>query len=164
MMKATDAIKNTLVSTQQMLQQYLSDFSDDDLLVRPVPAANHTAWQLGHLIASEAMLGSMLPGATYPELPASLKAQADGKSAKSTPPGGYLKKAEYVDWFNKVRNATIAQVERMSDADLDKPTPGDWAAWAPNLGALLLLTANHTLMHAGQFTVVRRALGKPVLF
>ena len=27
-----------------------------------------------------------------------------------------------------------------------------------------LLMANHTLMHAGQFTVVRRALNKPILF
>ena len=41
---------------------------------------------------------------------------------------------------------------------------GDFAKWAPTIGALLLLTANHTLMHAGQFTVVRRALNKPVLF
>ena len=32
------------------------------------------------------------------------------------------------------------------------------------LGAMLILIGNHTLMHAGQFTVVRRALNKPVLF
>jgi hypothetical protein len=163
-MKATDTIKTALTSTQQMLQQYLSDLSDADLLIRPVPNANHIAWQLGHLIASEVMLGAMVPGASYPELPAELKSQADGKSAQAPPAGGYLKKAEYLDWFNKVRGATIATVERMSDADLDKPTPPDWASWAPNLGALLLLTANHTLMHAGQFSVVRRSLGKPVLF
>jgi hypothetical protein len=55
-------------------------------------------------------------------------------------------------------------VEKLTDADLDKPTPGDWAQWAPNLGALLVLTANHTLMHAGQFSVTRRALNKPVVF
>jgi len=29
---------------------------------------------------------------------------------------------------------------------------------------LLILTANHTLMHGGQFTVTRRALNKPVVF
>ena len=38
------------------------------------------------------------------------------------------------------------------------------AQMAPTLGALLLLNANHVMMHAGQFTVVRRKLGKPVLF
>jgi hypothetical protein len=163
-MNARDVINNNLKATQGMLQQFLSDLSDEDLLVRPVPAANHIAWQLGHLIASEVMIGEMMPGAKYPELPASLKSQMSGKTAKETPPGGFLKKAEYLDWFNKVRAATIAGVERLSDADLDKPTPPDWAAWAPNLGALLVLTGNHTLMHAGQFSVVRRALNKPVLF
>jgi hypothetical protein len=163
-MNAKDAIKLSLKSTGDMLSQYLADFSDQDILVKPVPAANNAAWQVGHLIAVEAMLRDMLPGATYPELPAGLMAYADGKTSKTTPPGGYLKKAEYVDWFSKVRSATLANVDRLSDADLDKPTPGDFAAWAPTLGALLVLTANHTLMHAGQFSVVRRALNKPVLF
>jgi len=32
------------------------------------------------------------------------------------------------------------------------------------VGALLLLHANHVLMHAGQFTVVRRKLNKPIIF
>jgi hypothetical protein len=163
-MNARDVIKQSLQSTQTMLQQYLADLSDEDLLVRPVPAANHIAWQLGHLIACEAMLGQVVPGATYPEVPAGLMAQADGKTAKTPPPGGYLKKADYLKWFDKVRAATLANVDRLSDADLDKPTPGDWAQWAPTIGALLVLTSNHTLMHAGQFSVVRRALDKPVLF
>jgi hypothetical protein len=38
------------------------------------------------------------------------------------------------------------------------------AKFAPTVGAMLLLNANHVLMHAGQFSVVRRKLGKPVLF
>ncbi len=163
-MQAKDVIKKSLESTQYLLQQFVADLSDDDLLVRPVPGANHVAWQLGHLIASEAAMGGLLPGAAYPELPAGLQSQMSGKTARETPPGGYLKKADYLQWFNKVRAATIAAVDRLSDADLDRPTPEDWAKWAPTLGALLVLTSNHTLMHAGQFSVVRRALNKPVLF
>ena len=50
------------------------------------------------------------------------------------------------------------------DADLDRANEGKMAKFAPNLGALFQLVANHSLMHAGQFTVVRRALNKPVLF
>jgi hypothetical protein len=38
------------------------------------------------------------------------------------------------------------------------------AKFAPTVMALFLLTANHQMMHAGQFSVVRRKLGKPVLF
>ena len=37
-------------------------------------------------------------------------------------------------------------------------------AYAPTLGKLLLLAADHTLMHAAQFSVVRRKLGKPIVF
>ena len=40
------------------------------------------------------------------------------------------------------------------------PTTGNIAQFAPTHGALVLLVSNHTLMHSGQFTVVRRKLGK----
>src|SRR5262249_28655457 len=143
---------------------YLSDLSDADLLVRPVPGANHIAWQLGHLIVAEPMLlADQLPGATYPELPAGFKEQHDKKTAAVDPPKGYGTKASYLELFGKMRGATIANLAKISEADLDKPTTNMMANLAPTLGALLLLTANHTTMHSGQFTVVRRKLGKPVL-
>lgn len=164
-MQAKDVLKKALSSTQHLLAGYFSDLSDADLLIRPVPSANHIAWQVGHLIASEAfLLGSALPGATYPELPDALKNEGSGQSAKTPPAAGYMKKDDYLQWFNKVRQASIANVDRMADADFDKPNTGPLSNFAPNLGDLVILVANHTLMHAGQFTVVRRALGKPVLF
>jgi hypothetical protein len=163
-MNVRDALTLSLTSTQGVVHQYLSDLSDADLLVRPVPAANHIAWQIGHLIASEAWMGSLFPGSKYPELPATIQAAFDGKNANVTPPGGYLKKAEYLEWFDKVRKATLAVVEQLNESDLDKTTPPECAQWAPTIGHLMVLTSTHTMMHAGQFTVVRRALGKPVLF
>lgn len=162
-MQTKDAIKLALKSTSDILNMYLSDLSDQDLTVRPVPAANNIAWQVGHLITSEHAMDKVLPGIQYPELPAGMKEAYGNKSASTVPSAGYLKKAQFLDLFNKIRSATVAHVERMSDADFDKPTTGSMAQWAPTLGALLLLTANHTMMHAGQFTVVRRALNKPVL-
>jgi uncharacterized damage-inducible protein DinB len=79
-------------------------------------------------------------------------------------PDGFATKAEYAKRFNDVRNATVAAVGQLSDTDLDRPTQGQMAPFAPKLGNLLILVANHTLMHAGQFSVLRRKLGKPVLF
>lgn len=163
-MNAKDAIRTALTSTQNILTWYLADLSDADLLVRPAPNANHIAWQLGHLIASEVQLGKMVPGAAYPELPAGFAEQHNKTTAAAEPPTGFRSKEEYLGLFKKVREATLATLAKISDADLDKPTPGDMAKFAPNLGALLLLQSNHTLMHAGQFSVVRRKLGKPVLF
>ena len=163
-MNAKEPIKIALTSTQNLLNWYLSDLSDADLTIRPVPSANNIAWQLGHLITSERMVQAESPGATYPDLPASFGDHYGRKGASETPPGGYLKKAEYLDWFNKMRTATLANLDKITDADLDKPTSGNMAKFAPNLAALYMLNANHTMMHAGQFSVVRRALGKPILF
>jgi hypothetical protein len=164
-MTAKDAIKTALTATQNLLSWYLSDLSDADLLVRPAPGANHAAWQLGHLIQAEcSLLGKQAPGAAYPELPAGFKERYTKPTAANDAPKDFATKAEYLGLFNKVREATLANLARLSDADLDRPTTGDMAKFAPTLGALFLLVSNHTLMHAGQFTVTRRKLGKPVLF
>ena len=162
-MKAQDAIRGALTSSQHMLGMFLNDLSDADLLVRPVPNANHIAWQLGHLIVSESnMSHGYLPDAAYPELPAGFAERHSRET--STKDTGFGTKAEYLGLFNKVRQATIDAVGKLSDADLDKPITGKMAEMVPNIGALLLLNADHVMMHAGQFTCVRRKLGKPILF
>jgi hypothetical protein len=162
-MNAKDAIKTALTSTQRLLAWYVSDLSDADLLVRPVPQANHIAWQLGHLIVTEYKTKDLLPGASFPELPAGFAEQHTSQTARAEPPTGFATKAQYLDLFNKVRGASLATLERMAEADLDKPVQGRMAQIAPTLGALLLLGGTHTMMHTGQFSVVRRKLGKPVL-
>jgi hypothetical protein len=164
-MNAKDVIKTSLTSTRDLLGSYVGDLSDADLLVRPVPGANHIAWQLGHLIHAEGyLLGPELPGVAYPELPAGFSGQHGKENAAMDPPKGFKTKAEYLDLFNRCRAATLAAVDKLSDADFDKPNKGPMKQFAPTLGKLLLLQSNHVLMHAGQFTVVRRKLGKPVLF
>ena len=164
-MNAKDAIQTSLHATKGMLSMYLADFSDADLLVRPVPGANHTAWQLGHLIAAEVQLvGKNVPRATYPELPKGFAEQHDKKTATIDTPTAFLGKSAYLNLFGMVRESTLANTARLTDSDFDIPVTGDMAKYAPTLGALLLLVSNHTLMHAGQFTVVRRKLGKPILF
>jgi hypothetical protein len=103
-----------------------------------------------------------VPEADYPELPRGFAELHGNEGAKRDE--GFLTKAEYLALFEKVRNATIAAVGRLTDADLDRPVAGKMRAFAPTLGKLFLMVSDHTLMHAGQFTVIRRKLGKPVLF
>src|SRR5581483_7580403 len=124
LMNARDAIKTALTSTQFMLGKYLEDLSDADLLVRPVPNANHVAWQLGHLAAAERQLGAQIPGAAYPELPAGWAEQHNKTTASIEPAKGFATKAEYLAQLNKGRDATLAALAKLSDADLDKPTEG----------------------------------------
>jgi uncharacterized damage-inducible protein DinB len=164
-MNGREVVKIALQSTQQNLSMYLADMSDEEIRIRPVPGANTIAWQLAHLIVAEKfLLDGELPGVTYPAIPAALAEFGSERTGKVDPPGGYLPKAQYLETFMQMRGATITAVDKITDSDLDKPVKNVMAKHAPTLGALLILTANHTLMHSGQFTVTRRLLKKPVLF
>jgi hypothetical protein len=163
-MNAKEAIRISLGASERLLPMYLNDLSDADILIRPVPDANHIAWQLGHVIASECRLGRQLPGSTYPELPAGFAEQHVKGNSKTDPPKGFGSKGQYLELFTKVRQATLANLEKLSEVDLDKPATGDIAKMAPTLGAILLLAASHAVLHIGQFSAVRRKLGKPVVF
>lgn len=149
-MTGKEVAKRALLSTKTMVPMYLSDLSDEDMWLQPVPGANTIGWQMNHLIDSEQkLISEAVPGAVYTDVKA---------------PGEKAAKAEYIAQFTRVRDATLANVDRLADSDLDKPNTGRLAHFAPTMADLILLIANHTLMHAGQFTVLRRKVGKPVLF
>jgi hypothetical protein len=163
-MNGSQAIQAVTKMTSTTVTKLLSDLSDADLLIRPVPGAHHIAWQLGHVISAEVQIvKGQLPQTPYPELPAGFAEQHSKEVAMKDPPTGYLTKAQYLDLFDKVRAATLAAVSRLSDAELDKPTEGRLKEFFPTLGNVMFLAANHPMMHVGQITVVRRKLGKPVL-
>lgn len=161
-MNACQLAEHSLKFTQLIINGSLGDLSDADLLVRPVEGANHIAWQIGHLIVTERRLAGQLPGAMYPELPAGFADKYGNNPAAQNVTDGFATKDQYVDLFNQTRAATLAAVAKLNDADLDKPAKGP--ANISNLGGLLNLVAVHSIMHGGQFSVVRRKLGKPVLF
>ncbi len=164
-MRGKDVVKNALTSAQDTMLMFLGDLADKDLTVRPVPGANNIAWQLAHLTTAEKfLLEGELPNVEYPAIPPAIAELGSDRTGKADPAGGYLSKAHYIEALGKMRAATLAAVEKLSDNDLDKPVTNVMAKYAPTLGALLILTANHTLMHGGQFTVVRRMLNKPVIF
>jgi len=163
-MTGKDVLKSALSSTQHMLGMFVADLSDADLLARPVPNANHIAWQLGHIIVGEHSFVSVAGGgALVPKLPEGFAEKHTKKTASEDSPGAFFTKVEYMDLANKTREAALATLDKLNDADFDKPTTGDIARFAPTIGSVFMLIANHTMMHAGQFSVVRRKLGKPVL-
>jgi hypothetical protein len=149
------------------LSHTLADFTDADMFVRPCPGANHTAWQLGHLISAEASVQKNLSPSTAIALPAgfndvfSMEANKNDDASKFAP---FNTKSQLLDLFTKVRGGTVTWIESLSTEQLDAPTPDKYKMWASSLGALASGQIQHTLMHLGQFQVIRRKLGKPVLF
>lgn len=163
-MNAKDAIRGSAALSLSVLKGYFSDMTDAELMQRPGPGCNHLAWQLGHLIKSEAgLLNDVCPGAAA-ELPAGFAEQHSKETTGSDDPSKFCTKQQYIDLFDKVRAATLAALDKLPDADLDQPGPERMRDFCPTVGSLFNLIATHPMMHAGQFVPVRRVLGKPVLF
>lgn len=158
-------VAGSLNSNLEFFKMTLADFSDADMLVRPVPAANHTAWQIGHLIGSETqMVNAVAPG-RMPTLPEGFAAKFTKETAPDDNPADFPNKAELLALFERQRAATVAWSKSLHDADLDRPMPDEnMREFIPNVGALLAIIPNHVMMHMGQIQVIRRKLGKPVLF
>lgn len=162
-MNAQDAIRATLDTTSMILTSYISDLSDADLMCRPAKGCNHLAWQLGHLIASEcSLLESVAPGAGV-ELPAGFVEKHSKETCGEDDQAKFCTKQEYLDLFDKVHAASLAALEKTSEADLDAESPEKFRQMFPTVGNIYVLIAMHGMMHAGQFVPVRRELGKPVL-
>jgi hypothetical protein len=163
-MNAREAIRSSIEMANMIGSGYLEDLSDADLMVRPVPGANHIAWQLGHLIASsQGMVDTAFPG-TMPPLPAGFQEKHTPETSASDDPGAFHSKAEYVKLMNAQREAALNKLASLSDADLDRPAPEEYQAYIKTLGDLFGIQGSHLLMHAGQWAVVRRKLGRKPLF
>jgi len=161
-MTAKDVIRHSLEMCHGVLKQYLGDLTDADLLIRPVPGANHSAWMLGHLLISENGLNEL--GLAMPALPEGFAAAYTKETARSDDPAKFHKKAQYLQWLEEQRAATLAHLAALPEADLDKPTPEEAQAYAPTIGIMLNVIGIHDMMHASQIALVRRKLGKPALF
>jgi uncharacterized damage-inducible protein DinB len=162
-MNAQDAIRGTLEMSTFVLKAYVGDLTDAELLNRPGKGCNHLAWQLGHLISSEAhLLNAIKPGAAA-DLPEGFVEQHSKAAAGEDDPARFCSLKTYLDLLDKSNAATLAALATFSEEDLDGPSPEDYRKVFPTVGSIFLLIATHPMMHAGQVVPVRRALGKPVV-
>jgi len=163
-MNARDAIKAAFPQSDMIVQAYLGDLTDDELLVRVVDGSNHIAWQLGHLINSERhMIEQTVPG-SMPPLPDGFADKHSKETAGSDDRSAFLSKDEYLELYQQQRAATLQALDSLSDDDLDKPGPESLQQIAPTVAAVFTMQPTHWLMHAGQWAVIRRKLGRPPLF
>src|SRR5258705_2582516 len=98
-MNAKDVIRQSFGLNDAILNGYLGDLSDADLLLRPVEGQNHIAWQLGHLINSErGMLEGIKPGSS-PELPAGFSEAHSRDACTSDDPNQFASKTRYLELY-----------------------------------------------------------------
>ncbi len=162
-MNAKDAFRSSSKLSSMVLKTYISDLDDADLMRRPGEGCNHLAWQLGHLISSEIhLLNNVVPGEGT-ELPDGFADAHSKEQSNNDDPAGFHGKETYIELFDKVRAASLAALDAYAESDLDNPAPEDFRNFCPTMGDMFTLIANHPMMHAGQFVIVRRQLGKPIL-
>lgn len=160
-MMTKDAIRNTIEMADMILNSYVGDLGDADLMKRSVPGVNHIAWQLGHLICSERKMLTDA-GFSMPDLPDGFAESYTKETSSSDDVGKFHKKDQYLAQMAKQREATLSHLEACTDADLEKAAPEEMQAYAKRFCELFNMIGIHVLMHVGQFVPVRRMLNKPV--
>ncbi|GIW95912.1 MAG: hypothetical protein KatS3mg110_3953 [Pirellulaceae bacterium] len=160
-MDARQAIRCGLEMAQHIATAYVNDLTDEQLMLRPHPQCNHINWQLGHLIVSENHLIGKVAGYPMPALPDGFAEKYTKETQSSDNPADFATKDELLRLAAEQRAGTLQALERVTDEELDRPTGLDYA---PTVGALFSMQGSHWLMHAGQWVIVRRQLGKPPLF
>ncbi|MGD9635037.1 MAG: DinB family protein [Pirellulales bacterium] len=159
-----DAVRSQLATADFLVGKYLDDLTDAEILERPVPTANHIAWQLGHLIAAERHLVEAAAPGSMPELPAGFAERHSRAKPVSDEPGNYLKKAEYQQLAKDIRAATLQALDRLTAADFDRPLEGRLPPWVKRVGDAFMTVGGHWVLHAGQWVVLRRKLKREVMF
>lgn len=163
-MNSREAIKSAFPQCESIVKSYLADLSDEEMLARPVPGINHIAWQMGHLIAAERYMVEQVKPGSMPPLPEGFAERHTNETAGSDDPSKFLKKDEYLKLADEQRAATLAVLDSLSDEELDRPAPESVQRIAPTVAAVFSMQPVHWLMHAGQWAVTRRKLGRPPLF
>jgi uncharacterized damage-inducible protein DinB len=105
-----------------------------------------------------------MSGGKAPELPAGFTEKFTKETAGRDDAAFFPNKATLLDLLARVNTASAAFAKSTTPADLNKPAPERMAKIAPTVGNVLSLLGNHYMMHMGQIQVLRRKLGKPILF
>lgn len=163
-MSIATQIKNELNLPTFTVQVYLQDLTDEDLFRRPAPNANHIAWQLGHLIEAEHNLNNMVCPDSMPALPEGFAEMHSKEAATCDDPKQFCTKDEYLRLMEEQRAGTLALLDRLSDEELEKPAPEAIQKFGATVGAVIAGQSAHWMMHAGQWVIVRRQMGKEAIF
>ena len=163
-MALAELLANNLVSNMEMLKQHLADFTEEEMLVRPVPTANHAAWQVGHLAFLEVSLCGIYAPSAGLSMPADAATTYGKAGASSDDPARFFRKDEGLKMLADASTALVGWIRALADADFAQPSPEFLRGWVPTVGDLVVGMIGHRAMHIGQFQVLRRKLGKKILF
>ena len=162
-MNTIDFIKTSLASSQGWALGLILGMKDAPLTQPTSNGGNHPLWVLGHIVRAESdLLDAFILGKPnrFPEL----EAFSMG-TTPTTDAGQYPSMDELLGKFEEIRAASLAHLETLSEADLDKRShaPEEFGPSFATVGAVYSAMSTHTSFHAGQVADARRAAGRDVL-
>ena len=161
MQTVNDAIAQALTQSGMLLNRYAADLTPQEYLHRPTAKANCVAWTIGHLVLSDRGVLKRLNATDLPPLP-------DGFEKRFSRDEGCPQANDFGDvttllpLFNQSRQRLIDAIKRATPQQLNTPLEKPHPMFA-DVGEMALFMAAHATMHAGQFTIIRRSLGRPPL-
>ena len=161
-MQIKDVLHASLGRSKMVTDMLLADFTDAEIMVRPVTGASPTAWQLGHLVTSLNHFGMAISPGSMPPLPAGFVERHSKETAGIDDATAFLSKTEYLRLLDCAATALV-DVLGLPERVCQRCAGRD-EEYAPQISDVLALAAEHEMMHSGHFSVVRRRLGKPVVF
>lgn len=135
---------------------FVDDLTAEERLFRASPGANCVDWLVGHLVLVERMFHTRF-GTTSPPVPEGFeKTFARDDVAPKQP--NYGDTSRLMALFDEQRNASIETIRALTPEQLAAPLTHPRFA---TVGEAAAFCALHVTMHAGQVSMIRRALGKP---
>ena len=162
-MKTSEAIKNNYQTAQMVCGTYLGDLTDAEAMQRPHAGCNHINWQVGHIIASENKMGNAVVADGIPALPDGFSEKYSKETGDSDNAGDFVPFSELLTIAKTQGDAVVAMIDGLADDQFDAPGPEEMQAYAPTMGALCNMMGSHWMMHAGQWVVLRRQLGREIV-
>jgi len=147
-----------LAFSRNATERLLEDIPEDKLVYQPVPAGNHALWVIGHLTMTDDMFADYFDHAGR-QVPESFNKLFGMGSKPTSDAAAYPPAAEMRRHFAAARRRLIQGVSNATQAILDEPLPDGFAEFASDKVSLLLSTAWHEGLHAGQLSVIRKSLG-----
>ncbi len=162
-MTAIEYIRMSLENAKGWSLGLINDMKDAPL-TQPTPnGGNHPLWVLGHIVRAESdLLDGFILGQPnrFPEL----EMFAMGNEP-STDAAQYPSMDELLEKFEQIRAATLAHLDTLSDADLQKESyaPEEFGPMFGTVGACFAAMQTHMMFHTGQVADARRAAGRKPL-
>lgn len=152
-------IRQSLTTARRMTLGLVEATPEEHWLHQPCPGANHVTWTLIHLTLADDWGPTSMGDPRRPWVE-----KWDALLSRGPVPDGWPPHGEILDALSSAHDRFLACVASLSDADLDRPTAGTLADYAPDLACLLHSHIWHEAFHAGQIAVIRKSIGLPPRF